>query len=155
MNIQMNKDFLSEYKNDVWKGFDGKELIALSSAVAMTGGIIVGIYLATKMSPATAVYLAIPFAIPVILLGFYSYQKYLPVEKLMREILYTCAIEKLSFATNLLEKRQSLRIFSMSISIPPKRATKRLTAKRRGKRKVINHVSESGTQKGGDYGTCH
>lgn len=156
MNIQINKDFLTEYKNDVWKGFDGKELIALVAAAVLAGGIVIGIYLVTKMSPATAVYLAVPFAIPIILLGFYAYQKYLPVEKLVREILYTYAIEKLSFSTNLLERRQDVRAFSMS-ALDPEKAEKRLTAKKRvrQKDKWIKQASESGTQKGGDDGTRH
>lgn len=154
MNIQMNKDFLTEYKNDVWKGFDGKELIALTSAGILTGGIVVGIYLATKMSPATAVYLAIPFAIPIILLGFYAYQKYLPVEKLVQEILYTYATEKLCFATNLLEMRKGPRVFAMSKSSLEREAQGRITQGRmRRKNKRSHRVPESGTQKGGAYGT--
>ena len=88
MNIEINKDFLKEYKDDAWKGFSARELLSVvgAGAVGITVDILLHFY--GGFSIAGGVYIALPFALPFILWGFYKYQGYLPIGRFIKEILY-------------------------------------------------------------------
>ena len=89
MKIQINKDLLTEYKDTIWKGFTAKELFCLATGGAISVAVVVVLHKAFGMYPATAIYLAVPFAIPAILMGFFKFQGYLSVFDLVREYFFS------------------------------------------------------------------
>ena len=97
MIIRINKDFLTEYKDDFWKGFNFKECVCL----LIGGGFGVGgAYLAHKITgldPATAVYFGVPLALPPVIYGFYKYQGYMEVKRLIYEMYYSYKCRRLTF----------------------------------------------------------
>lgn len=97
MKIKANKDFLTEYKDDFWKGFSFKELIYFGIAGVVAFGIILGLFFGFGVNPATAVYIAIPAVAPIIFFEFYKYQGYLPVRQLCKELIFGWHTRKLSY----------------------------------------------------------
>ena len=88
MEIQNNKDFLKEYKDDAWKGFSTRELLCIIGAAATGITVDALLHFYAGISLATGVYIALPLAIPFILIGFYKYQGHLTVGRFLREWLY-------------------------------------------------------------------
>lgn len=88
MIIDLNKDFLKEYKDDAWKGFSTKELLCLIAGVAVVVLIDVALVLNFNMNPATGIYIALPVAVPIMVWGFFKYQGFLSVSDLLREYFY-------------------------------------------------------------------
>lgn len=98
MKIPINKDFLTEYKDDAWKGFSIHELITLAIA-AVIGFSIMGIgVFRYGFDPSIMSYVCIPFVLPVLMYGFYRYQNYMPVNKLVVEMYYTNQLDCLTIA---------------------------------------------------------
>lgn len=89
MNLTINKDFLEEYKDDAWKGFSLKEIGAIIVGGLIGAGVTALLFFYAHMSPATAVYIAVPCAVPAIACGFYRYQNYLSPPQLIREAVFT------------------------------------------------------------------
>ena len=88
MNIEINKDFLKEYKDDAWKGFSLRELLSLIGAGLIGIGVDALLHFYAGISIATGVYFALPLAFPVILIGFYRYQGFLTIGRFLKEFLY-------------------------------------------------------------------
>ena len=99
MKVNINKDFLTEYKDDVWKGFSMKELITLIVAAFVAGCVVCLLHFKFGIEPATAVYGGVPAAIPVILFGFFKYQGYLNPVDFIREIIFTGNVKLLTYET--------------------------------------------------------
>lgn len=97
MQIKVNKDFLTEYKDEFWKGFSVPEVISIVLALSCVAGVIFVLYKEFGISPANAVYFGVPAALPVLAVGFYKYQGYMPLPKLIREIYFTCQCRELVF----------------------------------------------------------
>ena len=89
MNIEINKDFLTEYKDEFWKGFSAKEVATIVAAGGVAVGVVLFLNLKFGMRPSEAVYAAIPFTLPILVGGFYKYQGYLSFRKLIEEIRYS------------------------------------------------------------------
>ena len=109
MNIEINKDFLTEYKDEFWKGFSAKEVFTIVCAGAVAAGVVVLLHIKFGIRPSEAVYAAIPFTIPILLAGFYKYQGYLTFRKLIGEIRYSRRCRELHFESRdneMLEKRR-------------------------------------------------
>ena len=115
MKIRINKDFLKAYKEDAWKGFSGKELASLLFAAGMAIAFVVLLHRAAGVSPAAAVYAAVPISAPLVILGFYRYQGYLAPQRLLREILYTVSCRRLAFVSG--EQIGGPRIFRLERKI--------------------------------------
>lgn len=96
MNIKLNKDFETEYPNDVWKGFDGRQVATLGVAAVLGGGLIVLIWWKTKIDPSYCVYLAMPFIAGVLFLGFKQYQG-MYLEEYLKELWYEKKTKHLSY----------------------------------------------------------
>lgn len=112
MNIEINKDFLTEYKDEFWKGFSAKEVFTIVSAGAVAAGVVIFLNFKFGVRPSEAVYAAIPFTIPILLAGFYKYQGYMPFKKLLEEISYSRKCRELHFESkdNKLMERRRYRI---------------------------------------------
>ena len=111
MKISINKDFVTEYKNDFWKGFSLTEVFYIVQGFAVGAAVIAVMFFAFKIPVATAVYLAVPFAAPVIFRGFYKYQGYLQLSELIKEMIYTGGMKVLVFETG---EHDTDRVFYMN-----------------------------------------
>ena len=100
MNIEINKDFLKEYKDDAWKGFSVREVLALISAACIGVGIDAALHLCAGMSIAAGVYIALPLTLPVMLIGFYYYQGFLSARRLLKELSYCMKTTTVLYASN-------------------------------------------------------
>lgn len=97
MIIELNKDFLKEYKDNAWKGFSTKELISIAGAGAVTVIVDVLLYKVANIDIATGVYIALPVAFPVLLIGFFKFQGFLSVPELLKEALYYTKTKELLY----------------------------------------------------------
>lgn len=97
MQIKVNKDFLTEYKDEFWKGFSISEIISIVLALGCVAGITYILYTKFGISPDNAVYLGVPAALPILAVGFYKYQGYMSLPKLIREICFTYRCKELVF----------------------------------------------------------
>ena len=97
MNIEINKDFLTEYKDEFWKGFSAKEVATIVAAGGVAVGVVLFLNLKFGMRPSEAVYAAIPFTLPILIGGFYKYQGYMSFRKLIEEIRYSKKCRELNF----------------------------------------------------------
>lgn len=125
MNIEINKDFLTEYKDEFWKGFSAKEVATIAAAGGVAVGVVLFLNLKFGVRPSEAVYAAIPFTLPILLGGFYKYQGYLSFGKLIEEIRYTRRCKELHF-----ESRDN--------ELMGKRHYRIGTYRRRGKKKCLS-----------------
>lgn len=87
MQIQINKDLEEAYKDEIIKGFSIREAVYLGISVGLIGGITAFAYFRFGIMPDTGIYLGIPFAIPVLLMGFYKTQG-LTLAAYLKEIIY-------------------------------------------------------------------
>ncbi len=88
MVIQLNKDFLKEYKDNAWKGFSTKELLSIIVAGISATIMDVCLYAYAGIDPATGVYIAVPIIIPILLFGFYKYQGFFSIAEVAKEVAY-------------------------------------------------------------------
>lgn len=103
MKININKDFLKEYKNDFWKGFSMTDIVHIAEGFLCAGAVVAGLVIGFKIPITIAIYCAVPVAAPVIFIGFYKYQGYLSVKELVKEICIQAILK--DFCMN--QKRQN------------------------------------------------
>ena len=99
MEIRNNKDFLKEYKDDAWKGFSTRELLCIigAAAIGITADALLHIY--AGVSLAAGVYIALPLAVPLILIGFYKYQGFLTVGRFLKEWMYEMSTSRMEYVS--------------------------------------------------------
>jgi len=97
MAIRNNKDFLKEYKDDAWKGFSTRELLCIIGAAATGITVDALLHYFAGISLATGVYIALPLAVPFILIGFYKYQGHLTLGRFLKEWLYEISTAKVDY----------------------------------------------------------
>ena len=106
LKIDINKDFLKEYKDNFFKGFSVSEVIHLGVAALI-------MYVAVRylhIDIVAAVYISVPFIIPIVFSGIYMYQDYLKPKDYMLERQYTLASERLHYET---EEADVTKYFTM------------------------------------------
>lgn len=106
MNIRINKDFLTEYKEDFWKGFSLKESVSIFAGAAIGIAGAAGAHFLTGIRIDTAVYIGVPMALPAIFLGFYRYQGYLVPGRFLSEMMETSRSKDLSYQVEDLPPRR-------------------------------------------------
>ena len=109
LKIDINKDFLKEYKDNFYKGFSISELVHIIAGLAVSAVIMLINVKLFGMQLVSAVYISVPFAAPVILTGIYRYQEYLKPKDYLCERQYTEASDRLHFETT----EPDSRYFSM------------------------------------------
>lgn len=110
LKIDINKDFLKEYKDNFFKGFSVSEVIHLVVALGVAALIM---YVAVRylhIDIVVAVYISVPFIIPIVFSGIYMYQDYLKPKDYMLERQYTLASERLHYET---EEADVTKYFTM------------------------------------------
>lgn len=80
MNIKINKNFEKEYKEDAARGFTLKEIVSLIAAFAVIGGGTYLLYKKGGIEPEIAMRLATVLAVPMVAMGFYTYQEMSPLQ---------------------------------------------------------------------------
>ena len=112
MKININKDFVTEYRDEFVKGFTLKETATFGITVGICIGGMVIAYKFFGIDPQLGAYLSIPFAFPFLILGFYKYQGYLYLPELIKEIQFSKKLQKLSIAD--VEPNRKEKIFSVT-----------------------------------------
>lgn len=97
MNIVINKDFLNDYKDNFFKGFSKREAAALAIGAAAGIALAVTVHLAFGIDMKACVYIGLPPAAMVIILGFFRYKGVLPLAQLARAASYTRKCRRLAF----------------------------------------------------------
>ena len=97
MAIRNNKDFLKEYKDDAWKGFSTRELLCIIGAAAIGITVDALLHFYAGISLAAGVYIALPLAVPLILIGFYKYQGFLTVGRFLKEWMYEISTSRVEY----------------------------------------------------------
>ena len=97
MEIRNNKDFLKEYKDDAWKGFSTRELLCIIGAAAIGITVDALLHYYAGISLAVGVYIALPLAVPLILVGFYKYQGFLTVGRFLSEWMYEMSTSRMEY----------------------------------------------------------
>ena len=97
MAIRNNKDFLKEYKDDAWKGFSTRELLCIIGAAAIGITVDALLHFYAGISLAMGVYIALPLAVPLILIGFYKYQGFLTVGRFLKEWMYEMSTSRVDY----------------------------------------------------------
>lgn len=85
LNIQINKD-IESYNSDVWKGLSGRQIVYGLLTMLIGGGIIIVCTELAAFSLSAAVYMAVPFALPIALQGFVSINHMTMTEIVKRKI---------------------------------------------------------------------
>ena len=96
MNININKDFEKEYKDDSWRGFSMEEVLYIGAALGIMGAVSFFFYYQFHLPLNMVLYLGLPPAAPILLLGFFRYYG-LRLTELMKEIWYEKKIKNLSY----------------------------------------------------------
>lgn len=99
LKIDINKDFLKEYKDNFFKGFSVSEVIHLVAALGVAALIMFVVVRYFHIDIVAAVYISVPFIIPIVFSGIYKYQDYLKPKDYMLERQYTLASERLHYET--------------------------------------------------------
>ena len=99
MEIRNNKDFLKEYKDDAWKGFSTRELLCIIGAAAIGITVDALLHYYAGVSLAVGVYIALPLAVPLILIGFYKYQGFLTVGRFLKEWMYEMSTSQMEYVS--------------------------------------------------------
>lgn len=99
MKINMNKDFLSEYKNEIWKGFDAKEMISIVVGLGCAGITAFIGYKFLKLPVNMLAYVAFPMMLPSLILGFVQGQGRMSLIQYLKEWQYTSKTDKLICST--------------------------------------------------------
>ncbi len=110
MKININNDFLKEYKNDFWKGFSMTDIVHIAEGFLCAGAVVAGLVLGFKIPITIAIYCAVPVAAPVIFIGFYKYQGYLSVKELVKEYMYTGNTKRLLYESEETEPDRKFQI---------------------------------------------
>lgn len=139
MNIDVNKDFERDYKDDSWRGFSSKEAACIGVALAVCAGTCLALSMNFGISPENGVFPSILPAVPVLFWGFYTSQG-MSVFELLKEIRYERNIQKLTYSagefqwTGILEWE---RMFEKERRRQEKDEKKRMAARRRAYKKQM------------------
>ncbi len=118
MTFNINKDFLTEYKDDMYKGLSAREVLSVVSGAAVAGVVGVTAWRYFGIAPDTAVYIGMPFAAPFVILPNLRFQGYMTVWDLMKEMYFQSFCEELSVdgiveSERYCEELEGLRLFRM------------------------------------------
>ena len=94
MNININKDFEKEYKDDSWRGFSMQEVCCIGIALSMAAAVSMWFYYTYHVPLNTVIYTGVPPAIPLLVYGFYRYQG-MNLLELIREVFEAGEAEKI------------------------------------------------------------
>ena len=114
LKIDINKDFLKEYKNDFYKGFSVTDIVHILAGLSVSAVIMTIAVMLFKIDVVFAVYISVPFAALFILAGIYKYQEYLSPKEYVLERQYTQSISRIHYET---DEPDVSRYFTMHHSV--------------------------------------
>ncbi len=88
MNIPINKDIETEYKNELYKGLTLRECGYFAVSVAVMGTAAVLLIFKSGLAVEACVYIGIACGVPILFLGFKKFQGGLTVFEYLKEILW-------------------------------------------------------------------
>lgn len=94
MKIDLNKDFDTQFKNEVWRGFTGRELLFGAIALAVGALVTVTVWWVTKLPINVCVYFGVPFIALIGAGGLLNYQGK-SIIALIKEIRYFLKTQRL------------------------------------------------------------
>lgn len=110
LKIDINKDFLKEYKNDFYKGFSVTDIVHIIAGLSVSAVVMLITVMLFHIDVVFAVYVSVPFAAPLILAGIYKYQEYLSPKEYVQERQYTQNISRVHYET---DEPDTTRYFTM------------------------------------------
>ncbi len=110
MNISINTDLEKEYRNELVKGFSWQEVLCGVAAVLVVLGCAYVCYSRFGLSPKYGCYIGIPFAFPIVFLGFRKFQGMNVIEYL-REIIFHQKTKDLAYDAE--EFVEELEVFTL------------------------------------------
>lgn len=132
MNININKDFEKEYKDESFRGFSMKEAFWIGAALCAAVGTSIYCYYRFQVPLNMVLYVGIFPALPFLVMGFYRYQD-MSLAAFMKELLYERKIKKLCYVAGEYESE----IQKMPDRSIKKLETKRKKAQKRSYRKML------------------
>lgn len=111
MNININKDFIKEYKDDFMRGFSLKECACIVTAFTFAAGAVFAIWKLTDLQIHICVYIAVPLMVPILAIGFYQYQG-MSILQLLKEMYYSRKTSCLTFEAEEMTKEDQY-VFEM------------------------------------------
>lgn len=112
MKVNMNKDFELAFQDEFIAGFSLRQCVTAGIGIVVSTFAAVLTWKVTGFSIVECTYIGIPMMIPILITGFYRYQKQTPW-KLWKEYLYMKKTKLMIYEANEKEKTEP-RIFSMS-----------------------------------------
>ena len=113
MNIKLNKDFETEYPDDVWRGFTARQVVTILFAGALAIGVGALVWKLTGINPKYCIYLGMPVMGLILYIGFKQNQG-MHLEEYLKELSYERKIRHLTFEAGEFDEHAA-RIFSMNI----------------------------------------
>lgn len=110
MKININKDFEEAYKENFFKGFTMKETFCIALALAIAIGVAAFFTITFSLPINVSIYLGLPFAAPVLIIGFKKFQGLTLVEYI-KELIYENQIKELYYDAD--EATGNKKAFSM------------------------------------------
>ena len=104
MQIDIKKDIEEEYKDEFYKGFSTKEMIAIISAFGMAALVIFSLWYFFGLALEVCVFISIPFALPSLACGFYKIQG-LSLLAYVKEMYHTHRTRCLTYDAGEMSKR--------------------------------------------------
>ena len=112
MKININKDFLKEYKNDFWKGFSMTDIVHIAEGFICAGAVVAVLVLGFKI-PLTIAILRIT-AQPLETITRKDANKlrktYARIEELVKEYMYTGNTKRLLYESEEIEPDRKFQI---------------------------------------------
>lgn len=113
MKIDMNKNFEQEFRVDVWKGLNGRELITGIIGFLASMAVAVPLWYFTKVPMNICVYAGLPVLLLIGFLGVYQYQGS-TIFQLLKELRYLSDTKELAAEAE--EYKGCRKLFSMESS---------------------------------------
>lgn len=119
MNIKINKDFETEYKDELYRGFTTREAAGIAAGAAMAAAVAFLLYRFAGIPLTAGIYGGVSCAVPFLASGFMSIQGLSPA-RYLKEMVYAYRTRLLVYAADELPEKR--RGFSME---KPKAGKKR------------------------------
>lgn len=97
MNININKDFEREYKDDSFRGFSMKEALCIGCALCVAAVTSIFLYYRFQIPLNLVLYAGLPPAVPFLFFGFYRYQD-LSAAAFLKELFFERRTRVLSYS---------------------------------------------------------
>lgn len=132
MKIRINKDFETAFPDEFVAGFTLKQSLTALVGLAIAGVVALILYRYSGFSIVECTYIGIPVMIPVVAVGFFTYQMETPIG-MAKEFYYESKTKLLLYEPEEYEEGLQ-RVFSMQRSMEAKGRKRRKGSRRKRRR---------------------